>query len=117
MKKLSEFSARVLLAIIPLSISGCWLAAAGVGAETGYVVAQEDRSVGETIDDQGIVAAVKTKLLADPDVSGLDINVDSFKGTVTLKGVVESSKEVRQAIALAQSVDGVKSVQSKLFVE
>jgi len=99
-----------------LCLGGCWLAAAGAGAEVAYVATQEDRSVAETIDDQGIVSSVKVKLLADSTVSGLDINVDSFKGVVTLKGVVASQKEATQAIALARSVKGVKAVQSKLFV-
>ena len=39
-----------------------------------------DRSAGEVIDDAMIVSTIKTKLLADSEVSGLDIDVDSNKG-------------------------------------
>jgi len=98
------------------SLSGCLVAAAGVGAEAGYIVSQDNKSTSETLTDQRITATVKTKLLAHPDVSGLAINVDTEKGVVTLKGVLDSADEVDEAIALAQGVDGVKGVQSKLVV-
>ncbi len=95
-------------AIVSLALSGCWAAVAGVGAEAGYIAAQEDRTVGETVDDQRITSLVKTKLLSDAEVSGLDINVDTFKGEVTLRGFVDSPHEASTAISLAQSVSGVK---------
>ena len=105
------------LFLSPIFLSGCWMAAAGVGAEAGYVASQEERTAGQTIDDQVIVASVKSKLLADSEVAGLDINVDSFKGDVVLKGFVSSRSEAKQAIVLANSVTGVKSVTSKLVLD
>lgn len=104
------------LCILLLSLSGCWAAVAGAGAEAGYLAAQKDRTVGETVDDQRITSVVKTKLLADPQVSGLDINVDTFRGEVTLRGFVGSSSEANVAVALAESVSGVKDVKSVLIL-
>ena len=46
------------------------------------------KSVGETIDDATITTRVKTALLNDPDVGGLRIDVDTFKGVVTLSDVL-----------------------------
>ncbi len=102
-----------------ISLGGCWaaVAGAGVGAEAGYVASQEDRTAGETLTDQRITAAVKTKLLADPTVGGLAINVDTFKSHVTLKGMVNSAKEADRAVELAQTVSGVNGVRSKLVVD
>ncbi len=100
-----------------LGLTGCLLAAAGVGAEAGYVASQDDRSASETLTDQVLVTKVKTQLLADQKVSGMDINVDSFKSVITLKGVVNTKHEADKAIQLAKQVDGVKGVNSKLFVE
>lgn len=99
---------------LPLAVSGCWLALAGVGAEAGYVATQEERTVKETVSDQFLTGAVKASLLADPEVSGLDINVDSFKGVVTLRGALRSQSEINRAIKLAQDTDGVQRVESKL---
>lgn len=98
-------------------ITGCWAAAGAVGAEAGYVAAQDDRSAGETIDDQTILAAVKSKLIADQEVSGLSINVDVHKGIVTLRGYIQTQSEINRAIQLTRSVNGVKSVESKLVLD
>lgn len=78
---------------------------------------QTSRSAGDAVDDSVIVAKVKSKLLADPDVSGLDINVDSYKGVVMLKGVVRTGREADEAIRLARETAGVIDVDSKLIVE
>lgn len=74
------------------------------------------KSVGETIDDAGITAQVKTALLNDPDVGGLRIDVDTTKGLVTLSGVVRSKNEEAKAISIARKVGGVRDVKSTLQV-
>ncbi len=116
MKALKFVWISVLLGAVGFSVSGCLLLAAGAGTEAGYILSQDERTAKETVDDQGLVLAVKSKLLADSEVSGLDINVDSFKAVITLKGVVETPEEAAKAIEIAQGVSGVKEVVSKLFV-
>lgn len=115
MKDLKACYILCLLAA-PLCLSGCWAAAVGVGAEAGYVATQSERTAKETISDQFLTAAIKTKFLADPQVSGMDINVDSFKGVVTLRGALRSQVEINKAMALAQSVSGVQKVENKLVL-
>ena len=100
-----------------LSLTGCWLAAGAVGAEGGYIASQDNRTAGQTIDDQAILASLKTKMLTDPDVSGLKINVDVYQGVVTLRGYVKTQGEVNRAIELANSTSGVKRVDSKLVLD
>lgn len=99
------------------AVSGCWLAAGAVGAEAGYIASQDDRTAGETIDDQTTLASLKSKLLSDPEVSGMAINVDVNKGNVTLRGYLKSQSEINKAIAIARSTNGVKSVNSKLVLD
>lgn len=79
-------------------------------------VAACGESVGETVDDSGITAQVKTALLNDPDVGGLRIDVDTSKGLVTLSGIVKSKAEADKAVAIARKVDGVRDVKSTLQV-
>ena len=73
-------------------------------------------TTGEIIGDTGITASVKTRLLADPDVSGLRIEVDTNKGVVTLTGDVGSAREKARAIEIAGKVDNVKRVEDRLTV-
>jgi osmotically-inducible protein OsmY len=74
------------------------------------------KSVGETIDDGAITAQVKTSLLNDKEVGGLRIDVDTFKGVVTLSGAVKTAAERDTAVALARRVSGVKDVKSTLQI-
>lgn len=75
------------------------------------------KSVGETIDDSTITTRVKTALLNDPDVGGLRIDVDAFKGVVTLSGRVKTKAEEDKAVSIARRTDGVTDVKSTLQIE
>jgi hyperosmotically inducible protein len=66
--------------------------------------------------DASITAAVKTKLLADTKVGGLKIDVDTKDNVVTLTGNVKSAAERDEAVRLAKTTTGVKSVVSKLTI-
>ena len=67
----------------------------------------------EAAGDAWITTKVKTQLLADSDIKGLDINVSTEDGVVTLAGLVPSKTVRDKAIAIAQGVKGVKSVNSE----
>ena len=109
--------ALAFVGLFSLPFGGCLVAAGAAGAEGAYVASQEHRSVGETIDDQVVLTSVKSTLIADPEVSGLGINVDVFQGEVTLRGYVKTQREIDRAIDLASSTAGVKSVESRLVLD
>lgn len=67
--------------------------------------------------DASITAAVKTKLLGDTAVRGLKIDVDTKDNVVTLTGTVRSAAEKAEAIRLAKTTTGVKSVVDKLTIQ
>jgi osmotically-inducible protein OsmY len=75
------------------------------------------KTVGETIDDTTITTRVKTAMLNDPAVGGLRIDVDTFKGVVTLSGRVKNDAEKAQAISLARRTQGVTEVKDALQIE
>jgi len=78
--------------------------------------AQGQETVGEELDDASITTKVKLAFAKDPAVAGYRIDVDTKQGVVTLTGKVKNSTEANQAIADAQAVKGVKSVNSVLTV-
>ena len=75
------------------------------------------KSVGETIDDATITTRVKTALLNDPDIGGLRIDVDTFKGVVTLSGAVKTPAERDKAVEIARRIGGVTDVKSTLQIQ
>jgi hyperosmotically inducible protein len=92
---------RVLITVL------CLAACAATSTDT-------DESTGEYIDDAAITAKVKTALLQDPEVSGLAINVETFKGTVQLSGFANTERERQRAGTLARLVEGVQSIQNDI---
>ena len=107
----------ISLCVIASAVTGCWAAAAGAGAEAGYVMSQRDRTAAQTVDDQRITTAVKTGLMGDEGLRAFSINVDTFKGAVTLTGPVNTQAEADRAVRIARDVSGVNGVRSKLRVE
>ena len=75
------------------------------------------KTVGETIDDATITTRVKTAFINDPLVGALRIDVDTFKGVVTLSGRVKSDQEQQRAIELAKKIRGVVDVKSTLVIQ
>ncbi len=74
------------------------------------------KTVGETVDDATITTRVKTALINAPDVGALSIDVDTFKGVVTLSGRVKTQDEASRALTVAQGINGVREVKSALQV-
>ena len=65
---------------------------------------------GDGIDDAWITSKVKTQLLADADVKGTQITVETKGNVVTLTGTAETAAARAKAIELASGTTGVRSV-------
>jgi hyperosmotically inducible protein len=68
------------------------------------------------VTDAAVTSAVKAKFLADTTVKGLNIDVDTANGMVTLNGNVASRAEAQRALTIARNTDGVKGVHDNLTV-
>ena len=69
-----------------------------------------------TISDAYITSATKLKLLADSRVPGLDVNVDTRAGEVTLFGMVPTKESKAAAEEIAKGISGVHAVKNELQV-
>lgn len=74
-------------------------------------------TVGTEIDDSVITTAVKSALLADPDVKSFDLKVETRKGEVQLSGFVDNQAQIDRATTIAQNVSGTKSVQNRVSLK
>jgi len=101
MKEASKFFFCVFLAIV--IFSGC-------ASMTG-------RTAGEIVDDSVITAAINAKIVEDPQLSYLKVNVNSTAGHVVLTGFVPNQQAEDRLINLAREVQGVKSVKSEMKIE
>ena len=55
----------------------------------------------------------KAGLLAESDVAGFDISVETANGTVSLSGDVDSQAQIDRATAVAREIEGVRAVDAK----
>ena len=84
--------------------------------EAGAQLKEAGEAAGQAVGDAAITAKVKAALLAEKDVKSRDIDVETFQGKVVLKGTVPDRAQSELALKVAQSVDGVKSVENRITV-
>lgn len=92
-------------------------ASSGSSDSSGTAGAGAASKAGAAVDDSVITTKVKTAYLADTDIKGLDISVDTNKGEVILTGSVNNQTQIDRAEKIAKGVDGVKTVHNKLTIK
>ncbi len=100
---------------IPSLIFGIILLAFLCGCTTAYKVARDKRDIKTIAKDEKIALTLKSNLLENKDIKGLAISVYCFEGNVFLVGVIEKKAQKREAIKLAKSVEGVRTVKTYLL--
>lgn len=69
-------------------------------------------TLGNQVDDTVITSSVKSALLADDLVKGMDLQVQTRKGVVQLSGFVDSQAQIDQALMLTRAVAGVTDIEN-----
>jgi len=75
-----------------------------------------EKSWGEAFNDKWLGSKIKSKLIAEPEIRSLNIDVDVDKGIVTLTGIVGSRNQKNRALELAKATEGVVRVVDNLKV-
>jgi osmotically-inducible protein OsmY len=87
---------------------------------TGLVIRQKAAQIGTAIAESTVDArttgTIKARLLSEPGISSMGIDVNTTGGVVTLAGSVGSHEEVAKAMRIALETDGVVKVISTLQV-
>lgn len=76
-----------------------------------------ESTAGTVLDDSVITTKVKSALLADDHVKGLDISVETRKGEVYLGGLIDDKVQVDRALQIASNTEGVRNVVNKMSVK
>lgn len=75
-----------------------------------------ERSFGDIWDDNVLSNKIKAKLIAEPKIRSLNIDVDVYLGVVTLTGVVSSKYQRDRAIEISRRTDGIVKVIDNIKV-
>jgi osmotically-inducible protein OsmY len=92
-------------------------AAQTAGQNVGEAAKQATDTALNAADDAAITAQVSAGLAKDPDLSALQINVDTKAGVVTLNGPAPTAAAKERATQIAQAVKGVGAVNNQLAVK
>ncbi len=84
--------------------------ASETAANDQKTTAYEDYS--QPISDTWITTKIKAGFLADDDIKGMDINVSTTNGVVSLAGLLDTQALVEKAVAVAKGTRGMTSVDS-----
>jgi hyperosmotically inducible periplasmic protein len=74
------------------------------------------QTAGQYVDDATLTTKVKAALLADDEVKGLAISVETSGGKVQLTGTAKSDAERQKAEQLAKNIEGVTAVQNSIAI-
>ncbi len=102
---------------IACALAGCTTLVLGGGASAGGSRgAGDQRSAGEFSNDRTITSVITSKFVNDDLVSAFAVNVNTYRGIVTLSGTVSTQAAATRAVELARSTGNVKRVISHIAV-
>jgi hyperosmotically inducible periplasmic protein len=78
---------------------------------------KEAEQTGAAVSDTAITAKVTAAIQNEPQLKGLQVNVETLSGVVILTGSADSKQSSERAQQLASAVAGVKSVDNRLQVK
>lgn len=123
MIKQSSAPARVLplLAVVlaaSLILSACTgMLLGGSSSGSGRPLGSDTRSTSQASADNAISATVRERLSEDNTVSRFPLRVHTVNRRVTLYGTVDSYAARDQAVRVAKSVQGVRTIDNQIRVD
>ncbi|WP_298183488.1 BON domain-containing protein [uncultured Pseudomonas sp.] len=104
-------SATLTATALSLLLAGPVLADTRSAVQPTMLAASETMNATEdAVTDTWITSKVKSTFLADSELSGIDIKVETNQGVVSLSGVVATEAERELAVAKAKQIKGVTAV-------
>ncbi len=109
---------KIILIFIPLfvfSLSSCAQVVTGTAVKVA-TVSQEERSIGEFVDDAIIKTVIKNTYFDQSENLFFNIDVEVSQGRVLLTGTVENIDLKIEATKIAWGVKGVKTVINEIQI-
>ena len=116
-RKMKNIRIFILIFLIPFFLISCTpMEIITTSTSTGAVIADSDRSIGESVDDLGIKIKITEKYVKSDKGIFLDIDTSVRMGTVLLTGIVENQEIRIEAVRLVWEIKGVREVINEIEV-
>ena len=107
----------VLLLLSCLLVQGCVETAIVASAVSAVSAANDPRSVGKQIDDNGIEVRATVQLMKDADISdNTNITIVSYNGQLLAVGQAPTQSLINKADAILKNVDHVVKVHNQIKI-
>ena len=113
--KLKNIIELLLYILFIVYLSGCAQVVTGTAVKVA-TVSQEDRSIGEFVDDAIIKTVIKNTYFDQSENLFFNIDVEVSQGRVLLTGTVENIDLKIEATRIAWGVNGVKTVINEIQI-
>jgi len=108
---------RILLLIICAGmLSSCVATALVGGGAVAGSAANDERSVGQHVDDVVIASKIDALLIAEKEMPSRWVSVEVIDSVVWLTGYLPSQHHIDRAVHICRTVKGVMDVKSELHV-
>lgn len=91
-----------------------FIGAMALAVTLGCASTAKKEGTGEYVDDTVITTKVKAAILNEPTLKSAEVNVETFKGVVQLRGFVGSQLAENKAVEVTRTVSGVKAVKNDM---
>jgi len=112
----NSLTAAVIASALTLPMASAAFAdeASAVATKNTVMLAANDtmNDAGDAASDTWITTKVKSVLLVEDETPGMDIEVETNEGVVSLSGTVATEAEREAAIQKAKAVEGVREVSA-----
>lgn len=106
----------LLLVLGAASLSSGCVAATGMVAAAGGMVAVQDRTIGRSLDDATASNTVKARLMALDNAAYMRVDVEMAQGQLLLSGTTPTPEHKAMAERIAWSVAGIDEVANEIVV-
>jgi hyperosmotically inducible protein len=96
---------------------GTFIASGMVLVTAGCASEREERTAGQSIDDQSTARRVQEALGSDPAYKFTEVKVVAYQGKVQLSGFVDKDQQKDHAEDIAKKVSGVKEVRNDIALK
>jgi len=95
-------------------LSGCFATAIVGGATATGSAVNDERSLGNRVDDAAISSRIDTRLIAEKDLPSRWISAEVIAGQVVLTGYLPRQEQIDRAVYICRHISGVRSVRSEI---
>ncbi len=102
------------LLISACGLSGCFATMLVGGGTAASSAINDERSLGNRIDDATISSKIDARLIAEKDMPSRWISAEVIAGQVVLTGYLPRQEQIDRAVYICRHVSGVRSVRSEI---